>query len=225
MYNVPAQAVSAAGDLAYIALHNFGMQIVNFSNPISPTVVGYYDTPGTSLEVVAAGRYAYDADLHAGLVILRLATWLAPPDKAVITAAGGTLVATDGTRYTFSRSTFSDTVRITHQAKNPASIPSTGDLIGIEHSFEVTAVYSNTDQSAQPTKPYTLTVQYTDQEKGPAIEDTLALYYWDGSQWMKEPSSVVDLASNTVTATPNHFSVWAVLGETHRMYLPLVRKS
>jgi hypothetical protein len=32
------------------------------------------------------------------------------------------------------------------------------------------------------------------------VEDTLALYYWDGSQWVKEPSSVVDTAANTVTA-------------------------
>ena len=115
-------------------------------------------------------------------------------------------------------------VVITHTARKPTSAPSTGDLIGIDHFFEVTAVYSGTNQPAQPTQPYTLTVQYTDQEKGPAIEDTLALYSWDGSQWVKEPSSVVDAAQNMVTASPDHFTVWAVLGETHRVFLPLVTK-
>ena len=54
------------------------------------------------------------------------------------------------------------------------------------------------------------------------MEETLALYSWDGSQWVKEPSSVVDTAANMVTAHPNHFSRWAVLGETRRVYLPLV---
>ena len=88
-------------------------------------------------------------------------------------------------------------------------------------------VYSGTGQPAQiaPGQTYTLTVQYTDAEKGPAIESTLALYYWDGSQWVKEPTSVVDTANNVVTATPDHFSKWAVLGETRRLYLPLVLKN
>ncbi|MBE3038701.1 MAG: hypothetical protein IMZ62_07805, partial [Chloroflexi bacterium] len=71
----------------------------------------------------------------------------------------------------------------------------------------------------------TITVQYTDAEEGPAIENTLALYWWDGSQWVKDPSSAVDTAANTVTAQPSHFSRWAVLGETWRLYLPLVLKS
>jgi hypothetical protein len=69
-----------------------------------------------------------------------------------------------------------------------------------------------------------VSVQYTDREKGLVDESTLALYYWDGSAWVKEPSSVVDLGGNTVTATPGHFSVWAVLGEVRRVYLPLVVK-
>ncbi len=70
-----------------------------------------------------------------------------------------------------------------------------------------------------------VTVQYINAEKGPAIEDTLALYYWDGRQWVKELSSVVDAAANTVRATPDHFSLWAVLGETRRVHLPLVLRS
>jgi hypothetical protein len=97
-------------------------------------------------------------------------------------------------------------------------------LAGIGHTFEVTAIYSDTGQPAQlaPGQTYTITVHYTDAEKGPVIEGTLALYYWDGNKWVKEPSSVVDPANNRVTARPNHLSLWAVLGETRRVYLPLV---
>ena len=53
-------------------------------------------------------------------------------------------------------------------------------------------------------------------------ENTLALYWWDGSQWVREASSAVNNVGNTVTATPNHFSRWAVMGEARRVYLPLV---
>jgi len=100
-------------------------------------------------------------------------------------------------------------------------------LVGIGHTFEVTAVYSDTGQPAQlaPGQTYTITVHYTDAEKGPAIENTLALYYWDGSRWVKEASSAVDTAANTIIAHPSHLSLWAVLGETRRVYLPLVLRN
>ena len=100
-------------------------------------------------------------------------------------------------------------------------MPATGQLVG-GHPFDITATSSTTGQPIQPSKPYTITVHYTDAEKGPAIESTLALYFWDGSRWVKEPSSSVDAATNTITATPDHFSIWAALGETRRAFLPLV---
>ncbi|MDW8003170.1 MAG: hypothetical protein RMJ39_11075, partial [Deltaproteobacteria bacterium] len=100
----------------------------------------------------------------------------------------------------------------------------TGTLAGIGRTFEITAVYSGTGQPAQLASggAYTISIHYTDAEKGPIIEDTLALYWWDGNQWVREPSSVVDADANTVTATPGHFSLWAVLGEARRVFLPLV---
>ena len=65
-----------------------------------------------------------------------------------------------------------------------------------------------------PGQTYMITAQCTDAEKGAAIESTLALYDWNGPQWMQEPTSTVNTTSNTITATPNHLSLWAVLGET-----------
>jgi hypothetical protein len=99
-------------------------------------------------------------------------------------------------------------------------------VTGIGHMFDLTAVFTPSGDPAvlAPGKTYNLTVSYTDQERGPVIEDTLALYSWNGTQWVKEASSVVDGAANTVSATPNHFSRWAVLGETKLSYLPLVMR-
>ena len=121
--------------------------------------------------------------------------------------------------------TFTDPVTITEA---PASgMPPGGNLTGIGHVFDASAVYSSTGLPAQPAagKTYNVTVHYTDSEKGPAIEGTLRLYGWDGSAWSQQGiSSSVDTANNLITAQVNHFSLFAVLGETKRLYLPTVVK-
>jgi hypothetical protein len=68
-------------------------------------------------------------------------------------------------------------------------------------------------------------VRYSEAEKGPCVESTLALYYWDDDRWVPEPSSVADTVAHRVIATPDHFSQWAVLGETRRLFLPLASRS
>ena len=129
----------------------------------------------------------------------------------------------DSTIYSFSSGTFTDTVVITHTATFSAT--SSGRLEGIGHSFDITAIYSDTQQAAQPTTPYTITIQYTDEQKGALNESTLALYYWDGGQWIRETTSTVDIESNQIAAAPDHFSTWAVMGEIRRVYyLPLMRR-
>jgi len=156
-----------------------------------------------------------------------IATWRITRSSSTASHAdGGTLTSyNNDTTIQIPPGAITDTVVLTY---TPAYImPPGGNLTGIGHEFDVTAVYSSTNQLANivPGQTYTLTVQYTDAEKGAAIENTLALYYWDGSQWVKEPSSVVDIAANTITAHPDHFSKWAVLGETRRVYLPLILKN
>jgi hypothetical protein len=169
-----------------------------------------------------AGNYIYVRQISTALLIL----WFAPATSASVPVGGGALTSlSDNTAYTFPAGTFTETVVITHTARFPGNAPAFGSIIDIGHVFEVTATYGSTGQSAQPTQPYTVTVQYTDVEKGPAIENTLALYWWNGSQWVKEDSSVVNAVTNTITARPNHFSLWAVLGETKRVHLPLILRN
>lgn len=148
----------------------------------------------------------------------------AGPVGGTIPASGGTLAAS-GIVMDFPPNTFTDTVVITHTAYSSGNAPPSGEnLTGIDHFFDIDAIYESTGQPGQPApgQTYTMTVSYSEEEKGPAIEDTLALYYWNGSQWLQEASSVVDTANNTVIAAPNHLSLWSVLGETRRIYLPLV---
>ena len=60
-----------------------------------------------------------------------------------------------------------------------------------------------------------------------AIENTLAMYGWDPSSaaWTQDNvSSILHAASNQIEANIEHLSLFAVLGETMRTWLPLVLK-
>jgi oligopeptide transport system substrate-binding protein len=155
-----------------------------------------------------------------------IATWRITRVSDVIDPGGGDLTSDDGnTTVEIPAGAITDTVVITH---TPATgTPPGGNLAGIGHVFDVTAVYSDTGQSAQIASGHTCTItaQYTDTEIGPAIEDTMGLYWWDegASQWSQQGiTSSVNITDNLVTAQVDHFSLFAVLGETFRVYLPLI---
>jgi oligopeptide transport system substrate-binding protein len=161
-----------------------------------------------------------------------IATWrLTRVSGTASPDSGGSLVSYYGdTTLQIPAGAVTNTIVIT---QSPAyGTPPGGNLASIGHVFDVSAVYSSTDPGTAglparivPGHTYTLAVHYTDAEKGPAIESTLALYYWDGSQWLKEDSSQVDTVANIVSAQPNHFSLWAVLGETRQIFLPAVLRN
>ena len=74
-----------------------------------------------------------------------------------------------------------------------------------------------------PGATYTVTVEYTDSQLGAVAEETLAFYLlgWRVlDQGIDQCGRYGELTP--VTATPGHLSVWALLGETNRVYLPLV---
>ncbi len=62
--------VAVAGSLAYLADALDGVKLVDVSNPVSPIVVGVYDSPGLSQGVTVVGNRAYVADSQAGLRIV-----------------------------------------------------------------------------------------------------------------------------------------------------------
>lgn len=59
----------------------------------------------------------------------------------------------------------------------------------------------------------TLTFGYTDAQIADLNEDSLKVFYWDGSQWVAL-TSVVDKANNQISATTNHFTYFAIFGGT-----------
>jgi hypothetical protein len=141
--------------------------------------------------------------------------------ESIISPSGGSLASPDGnTTFLFPPNSVTDDVVVTYRSLLP--IP-TGHLASIGHFFDLTAVYADTGQLAQLASGanYTASIAYT--STAPAIEDTLALYWWDGSRWSRQGiGSVVNTTGNVITAQVDHFSLFAVLGETNHIYLPVV---
>lgn len=76
----------------------------------------------------------------------------------------------------------------------------------------------------QFSRPFTITVRYNDLNVAGISETGLNLYYFDvdSSTWVSIPT-VVDTYTNTLTATVDHLTEFAVLGPPNqRIYLPLI---
>lgn len=219
-YATTMHSVAVAGDYAYLGAND--LRMLDVSDPAAPAEAGFYATPGSAQDVAVDGDLVYVADSIGGLVIL----WFAPPTTASISAGGGSLVGPfDGTTYTFAPGTFTDTVTVTHTPRFFGAISSTGELTGIRHFFETTAVYSAGGQPAQPLLPYTVTVEYSDSEQAYAVEETLGLWAWDGQAWGQAGiDGAVEVAENRVIAHVDHFSLFGVLGQARRVFLPLLLK-
>jgi oligopeptide transport system substrate-binding protein len=152
-----------------------------------------------------------------------VASWRIRTAETIEPEDGGTLTSYQGdTVIEIPANAIEDTVMIT--VSSISRVKSGGSLTGIGHLFDVTAVIAASGEPAvlKSGETYNVTVHYTDAERGPVKENTLALYSLVGDEWVKETTSVVEGSANTVSATPNHFSLWAVLGETNRTFLPLV---
>jgi hypothetical protein len=105
----------------------------------------------------------------------------------------------------------------------PAPAPTGGLLFG-GPVFSVESTYAGSGEEAEPSGPYTMTVSYDPEEVGAVKEESLGIHYWDGTRWQRTASGPPDTVFHTLTAHPAHFSYWAVLGETERLFLPLVMR-
>jgi hypothetical protein len=143
----------------------------------------------------------------------------------LVSPAGGTFGAYGLGFFEFPADALTDTVVLTYTVLQPSGVqPHVGVF------FDVSAAYLSSGQPAQiaPGQSYTVVVHYDEANVPASVDEAdLALYYRDlsSSMWVREPTSVVDPVSNTITATPTHFSVWAAFGPANRILLPIVLSS
>ena len=145
----------------------------------------------------------------------------------VTNGSGGSLAYVDSmgltTTIQIPPGSVSETVQASYTPLPAITYPPAG-LNEIGHAFDLKAIISGTTQTVTSLlAPYTITVVYSESELGSVDEGNLALYWWNGTQWQKEPTSTVNPSGNIISATLDHFSLFAVLGG-HQVYLPIVLK-
>jgi photosystem II stability/assembly factor-like uncharacterized protein len=158
-----------------------------------------------------------------GVFLSNLPDPTAPVSGTVTPAEGGAIFSSDGrTSLIFPSGAVTTTVAITYTPKMASQAPSTGDLSGF-YIFDLTAVYSGTTNLADFSGAYyTITVDYSGTVV--AEDSRLGLYHWNNSEWIKEPTSSADFDQDLVTANPDHFSYFALLGKSYSIFLPVVLK-
>ena len=180
-----------------------------------------YLTVGSSVMVVQVD-YGASAATVAPIVGLQVIT----------PAEGGSLIAPDhSAELYFFPGTVSVPVEVTYRETDSSASSisniSTGsasaeDLFTLR-TFDISAVISGTTTLVNSfDSSYQVKINYTDKERGSAIENKLGLYRWDGGEWQLETTSSVSEFTQIVTASPTQTGLFAVMGETNRIYLPIV---
>jgi hypothetical protein len=106
----------------------------------------------------------------------------------------------------------------------PAGSPPTGHKFPV-YIFDMSAVISGTTTVVTTTNDvYSMTVKYTSQTKGGAIEDTIGLHSWDGSEWVDE-GGTLDTLTREVSATLDHMTYFALLGDSNLEFVPFTLKA
>lgn len=78
--------------------------------------------------------------------------------------------------------------------------------------FNVTALIDNTTELDSFDLPVTVSYQYLDADVSGLDENTLSMYHYKNGTWSQLDSCSVDTATNTITCTAPHFSVFAIFG-------------
>ncbi len=111
----------------------------------------------------------------------------------------------------------------------PQSPTDSGDLWDVERFFTLDIIDAFTGTVLPGGGAYTITAAYDSSSIPNTLSElTLGFYYYqegDPGEWLREPSSRVDAVAGTVTAHPDHLSLWALLYENMSMvevYLPII---
>jgi hypothetical protein len=219
-----AYSLLAQGDYLYISAGLKGVRMMKYDGRDfdQSDILSYYRLPEEVMDAAVSGDILHLATGTNGLFNV----WFGPRSTlASMPTSGGVLTSTfQNTTLAFPSGTFTDTVSLTYTPRYPGNMPSQAGLLGTGIYFELTAYNIPLRTSLFPVLPYDFELRYDEAGLGGLDEMTLGLYSWNGSRWVKEPSSSVDPVNNTLTAQTMQSSLLAVLSEGRVVYLPLTQR-
>lgn len=207
------------GRSLYVAACEGGLHVYDLGTPTAPQETFVYTLPGCTSDGAARGNLVYAATLDGGVYSF----WYQNPVTAVIPVAGGSLWDETGSlRLDFGADTFAQPTGVEIRRPLPAEMPPLGREAGRSRVFGGAYFTVSTAENAVPAKPFTITLTYEEAYVQSVDSANLALYTWDGVNWVREPTSAVDAATHTVTASVQHTGSWALLGSAYQVFLPQI---
>ena len=92
-----------------------------------------------------------------------------------------------------------------------APLPASTSLIGSQ-IFDIKSFDANNEAVTSFFKPITITLSYNRSQLGTVDENSLTIYYWDGSRWVALSNCEVNKGAQTVACQTSHFTTFALLG-------------
>jgi protocatechuate 3,4-dioxygenase beta subunit len=180
----------------------------------------WYASGGSTAEAILADTVT----VHAGQVVSGVNFALDVASSApVLPDDGGTLSSTADTTTTvsFPPHAVSEPVTVTFRITTSENISSGFSFLG--QSFSIDARTADGTSVTTFSEPFTITIHYDDADVKGMEETGLKLHHWDsGTEQWREVPAIVDTEANSITATLDHLSTFAVMGKTkNRLYLPL----
>ncbi len=138
--------------------------------------------------------------------------------EVTASAAGGgktTLTTTEGTKATVEipANTITTDAVVKAVSVTPATVATTAPAptgMNMVSAFSFVATAAGASVSSF-SKPVILTLTYTDSQIAGLNESSLQVYHWSGTQWVAL-TGTVNTVTNTITATTNSFSYFAIMG-------------
>jgi hypothetical protein len=211
------------------------LEMTEFSNGswTAPAVLtGEYKADFPSLTADGQKTAFYHAN-YANAGMAAITFFGLPPEfdydtvTQVISTAGGNIVSiNDQTMTDFPSGAFSRDSRVTHTI-NPwkGLLPPTGIFGYRGAGFDLSAVGAVDGMPILTENPFGISINYALQS-GPGIESSLKLYSWQPAscQWLEVPSTLNVDSKMVQTTAADRLGLYALLGDTNHVYLPLVLK-
>jgi peptide/nickel transport system substrate-binding protein len=198
----------------YVDARNIFLAQKTNSDYLRAEVRGYYHNPALY------GPYLY-----------ALSKGPLPTITTVTSGSSATVSFNDGQGSTGSismpaGSVASDTRVAVTPALNTSGAPAGFRLGNLAFDIQAYMVSDGSPTSLTFTTPVQITLHYTNTSRGLLVEDSLRLFYWDGSNWQDAACGeyVRDPLNDTIAIPVCHFSKFALGGTTLSLYLPMLMK-
>jgi len=198
-----ATYVRVFGNYAYIADGYWGgVRVIDVSNPAAPVEAGFYNTPGSAYEVALHGEFIYVADRDGGLSVYRFKPKAAvqPGQPAQLTSPSGAVQIDFPAGVVNSPTTFTFTPEI-----SPTQSTGLKNFAGI--SFNLTAADASGNPITSFQTPYTVTLNYSDENILGLDENSLFLYYWNTTTNAWEDAASTCAPTSTYLRSPANNSL------------------